>query len=84
MECGHSKIGCVLKMDDRQGLDRYSGYQEAISEKGLAPVACLAEGSEQCERAHICDTIGFWKGFNEAINSYLDGTTLQDLVSGVK
>lgn len=37
MECGHSKIGCVLKMDDRQGLDRYSGYQEAISEKGLAP-----------------------------------------------
>ncbi|MCR5343884.1 MAG: GntR family transcriptional regulator [Butyrivibrio sp.] len=37
LDSGHRNIGCVLKMDDRQGLDRYSGYQEAISEKGLAP-----------------------------------------------
>lgn len=37
LDNGHRKIGCVLKMDDRQGLDRYSGYLEAISEKGLAP-----------------------------------------------
>ncbi len=32
---GHKKIGCVLKLDDRQGIDRYSGYQEAISRSGL-------------------------------------------------
>ena len=37
LDKGHRKIGCVLKMDDRQGLDRYSGYLEAISEENLAP-----------------------------------------------
>ena len=35
IDCGHRDIGCVLKMDDRQGLDRYSGYQEAMSEAGV-------------------------------------------------
>ncbi|WP_081675217.1 MULTISPECIES: GntR family transcriptional regulator [unclassified Butyrivibrio] len=39
LDNGHRNIGCVLKLDDRQGLDRYSGYQEAIAEKGLSPEA---------------------------------------------
>ncbi|WP_029323600.1 GntR family transcriptional regulator [Butyrivibrio sp. AE3004] len=37
LDNGHTKIGCVLKLDDRQGFDRYSGYQEAISERGISP-----------------------------------------------
>ncbi len=35
LDKGHKKIGCVLKLDDRQGIDRYNGYQEAISAGGL-------------------------------------------------
>ncbi len=35
LESGHTNIGCVLKLDDRQGLDRFSGFQEAMQEKGF-------------------------------------------------
>ncbi len=35
LEKGHTKIGCALKLDDRQGIDRFSGFQEAMQEKGL-------------------------------------------------
>ncbi|WP_035769194.1 GntR family transcriptional regulator [Butyrivibrio sp. NC2002] len=27
---GHTNIGCILKLDDRQGLDRFSGFQKAM------------------------------------------------------
>ncbi len=55
-----------------------------LTEKGLAPVACLAEGAEECDRAASCSTIGFWKGLNEVINGYLDKVTLEELAGGVK
>ena len=35
LDNGHNKIGCVLKLDDRQGLDRFSGFQKAMLERGL-------------------------------------------------
>ncbi len=33
---GHREIGCVLKLDDGQGHERYRGYMRAITEAGLA------------------------------------------------
>ncbi len=37
LDNGHERIGCILKLDDRQGLDRFSGFQKALFERGLVP-----------------------------------------------
>lgn len=51
-----------------------------ITERDLAPVSCLAEGAEACERRDRCQTIEFWEGLNDVINNYLDSKTLADLM----
>ncbi len=33
---GHRKIGCIMKNDDGQGIQRYRGYQEALHKSGIA------------------------------------------------
>ena len=35
IDAGHINIGCVLKLDDGQGRERYRGYLKAITEAGL-------------------------------------------------
>ncbi len=35
-DCGHKSIGCVLKLDDGQGRERYRGYLRAMTECGLS------------------------------------------------
>lgn len=52
-----------------------------LTEGSLAPVACLAEGAEKCERESSCQTIDFWRGLSKVINGYLDSKTLADLMS---
>ena len=32
---GHTRIGCIMKNDDGQGILRYSGYQRALLEAGI-------------------------------------------------
>ena len=51
-----------------------------LTEKELAPVACLSEGAEHCDRESICPTIDFWKGYNKVILDYLDSKTLADFL----
>ena len=34
IELGHTRIGCIFKLDDGQGMERYSGYRRAMQEKG--------------------------------------------------
>ena len=53
-----------------------------LTEGSLSPVACLKEGSGPCKRSAECKTLPLWRGLNEAINGYLDGVTLADLISG--
>ena len=36
IDAGHGSIGCVLKLDDGQGRERYRGYMRAITEAGLS------------------------------------------------
>ncbi|MBP3280463.1 MAG: substrate-binding domain-containing protein, partial [Butyrivibrio sp.] len=36
VEAGHKNIGCVLKLDDGQGRERYKGYLRAMTECGLS------------------------------------------------
>ncbi len=35
IDAGHKRIGCVLKLDDGQGRERYRGYLKALTEAGL-------------------------------------------------
>ena len=51
-----------------------------VTERDLAPVSCLAEGAEKCDRRSQCQTIDFWEGLNTVVNDYLDSKTLADLM----
>jgi len=50
------------------------------TERDLAPVSCLAEGAQKCERRAECQTIEFWEGLNKVVNEYLDSKSLKDLM----
>ena len=50
------------------------------TEGSLAPVACLEEGAEECERCDTCETLGVWKDLYTAVNQVIDGVTLADLL----
>lgn len=52
-----------------------------VTERDLAPVSCLVEGAQKCERRDQCQTIDFWEGLNRTVNTYLDSRTLADLMN---
>lgn len=52
-----------------------------ITEGGLAPVACLDQHPNQCERCADCATLPVWEGLNRVISEYLDGITIQDILN---
>ena len=51
-----------------------------ITEGSMAPVACLDDHPNQCERASSCKTLQMWEKFYNLINEYFDGITLEDLL----
>ncbi|MBQ7912823.1 MAG: Rrf2 family transcriptional regulator [Clostridia bacterium] len=55
-----------------------------LTEGSLAPVACLKENAETCQKQANCKTLPVWKGLNEVINNYLDSQTLADLIQESK
>jgi len=55
-----------------------------LTEGSLAPVACLEEHAEACDRAENCDTLDIWKQLYDAINNVVDNVTLEDLVEKQK
>lgn len=48
-----------------------------ITEGNMAPVACMDDNPNQCERAGFCKTLSIWKGLKTVVDDYLDGITLQ-------
>ncbi len=54
-------------------------------EDNLAPVSCIREdGSVACDQAAACMTLPMWRELDEITNAYLDGITLEDLLTGRK
>ena len=53
-------------------------------EDNLAPVACIRDGVIQCDQASACLTVPMWKELDDITNAYLDGITLEDLLTGDK
>lgn len=51
-----------------------------ITEKNLAPVACLEGEANECDQAEECLTLPMWEGFYSLINEYFNNITLQDLI----
>lgn len=65
--------------------DKYKvGEILRLTEGSLAPVACLEQEENTCERSADCLTLPLWKGLYKAIADYLDGITLQDILDSRK
>lgn len=52
-----------------------------LAEGSLAPVACLGEEENRCQRSAQCPTLGFWEGLYQVVNEYIDRYTLADLLA---
>ena len=64
-----------------RGPEQYTiGEVLRLTEKTLAPVACLEEAADVCPRAPNCRTLPVWKGLNRVINEYLDHITVADII----
>ena len=50
-----------------------------VSEGTLAPISCIQSDPIRCNRANMCSTVDFWKGYYKAILDYVDNVTLEDL-----
>ncbi len=50
------------------------------TEGSIAPVSCLDDDINNCNRNHLCSTLDFWKGLYDVINDYLDSHNLAELM----
>ncbi|MCD7917599.1 MAG: Rrf2 family transcriptional regulator [Clostridiales bacterium] len=50
-------------------------------EGNLAPISCLTEESNHCNRCHSCDTLWFWERMDNSINAFVDQYTLADFMN---
>lgn len=51
-----------------------------ITEGNLAPVACLDNDVNLCDKADSCMTLRVWKGLDKVITEYLDSITLRNIL----
>lgn len=51
-----------------------------LTEGSIAPVACLDQDPNECERSADCVTLPIWQGLYDVITDYLEGITLQDIL----
>lgn len=51
-----------------------------LTEGSLAPVACLDDDVNTCERCDDCITLKLWRDLYNAINNVVDNVTLADLI----
>lgn len=51
-----------------------------LTEGTLAPVSCLREDQEPCEKSDSCCTLPIWKGLADLTDKYFDEMTLADVL----
>lgn len=65
----------------RAASDIRAGDVLRAAEGTTMPVACAAlEEGNECPRESVCSTISFWAGLDKAIEDYVDGVTLADMI----
>ena len=82
-----NKSGILKTVRGSQGGYRLAGTPDKytvgdilrLTEGSLSPISC-AEDPAECERSEDCATLFVWQGLYRAINDYLDGITLQDIM----
>lgn len=82
------KSGLLLSSRGAQGGYRLAKDPEdykigeilRATEGSIAPVSCLDDEVNKCNRNHLCSTLDFWKGLYEVINDYLDSHSLAELM----
>ncbi len=52
-----------------------------LTEGSLAPVACMEDDENTCNRQECCATLELWKQLDEAIKGVVDTVTLEQLVT---
>lgn len=52
------------------------------AEGSLAPVSCMENSPNLCEKCDGCPTLPVYEGLYRVILDYLDGITLQDVIDG--
>ena len=83
-----NKAGYVKSVRGAQGGYRIAkdpsdytvGMILRLTEGSLAPVACLEDGADICERCDTCETLEVWQELYNAVNKVVDGVTIADLV----
>lgn len=83
-----NKSGLVRSIRGPQGGYQLSKTPEQYNvgeilratEGSLAPVACLDDEVNMCERQDDCVTLILWKKLDDAIKDIVDNTTLADLM----
>ena len=55
-----------------------------ILEGSLAPVYCVAENGETCNKLNSCISVVVWKKIKDAIDNVVDNMTLNDLIEDKK
>lgn len=83
-----NKAGYVKSVRGAQGGYKISRAPEEytvgmilrLTEGSMAPVSCLENGIEECERCDTCETLEVWKDLYTAINQVIDNVTIADLV----
>ena len=55
-----------------------------ILEGSLAPVYCVAENGETCNKLNSCNSVVVWKKIKDAIDNVVDNMTLNDLIEDKK
>ena len=51
-----------------------------LAEGSIAPVSCVEDSADGCEKKGACVSAMLWQKMNDAVNEVVDNTTLQDLV----
>lgn len=82
------KAGYVKSIRGAQGgymlakqPDEYTaGMVLRLTEGSMAPVACLEDEVNECDRAGQCVTLRLWKMLDKAIEQVIDKVTLADMI----
>lgn len=83
-----NKAGLVRSVRGPQGgyfltksPEKYTvGMILRVTEGSLAPVSCLEDEVNTCERQYACAALRLWQMLNTAISDVVDKVTLADLV----
>ncbi|MCH5248849.1 MAG: RrF2 family transcriptional regulator [Lachnospiraceae bacterium] len=69
--------GYVLK---KEPSEYTVGMILRLTEGDLAPVSCVGNEKDECERKSGCVTVRIWQQINDAVNNVVDNITLEDML----